>query len=189
MSKRCASAGVEAHDTSQNSQSCLHFQTRAATKTRTPGTKVTSVGVRDALEPLDTFRAATFSPAVGLIGYIFLDRLDSQFTAKGVRSATTQPTKLDWMRMMRLAKFLVAHDEIEWLNHAQDVPKKYAVYGDSDWAGSETRRCTTGAFEQLGQHPIEFSCSTQHVVALSSGEAGCMPQVVQQLEGCSQCSC
>ena len=36
MSKRCASAGVEAHETSQNSQSCLHFQTRAATKTRTP---------------------------------------------------------------------------------------------------------------------------------------------------------
>ena len=30
---------------------------------------------------------------------------------------------------------------------------------------------TTRAFEQLGQHPIEFSCSTQHVVALSSGEA------------------
>ena len=24
---------------------------------------------------------------------------------------------------------------------------------------------------QLGQHPIEFSCSAQHVVALSSGEA------------------
>ena len=44
-------------------------------------------------------------------------------------------------------------------------------YGDSDWAGSDTRRSTTGAFEQLGQHPIKFSCSTQHVVALSSEEA------------------
>ena len=103
--------------------------------------------------------------------YIVLDRPDCQYAAKAVRSATTEPTRLDWMRMMRLAMFLVAHNELEWLYHAQDVPEKYVVYGDSDWAGSETLRSTTGAFEQLGQHAIEFSCSTQHVVALSSGEA------------------
>ena len=29
----------------------------------------------------------------------------------------------------------------------------------------------TGASEQYGLHPIEFSCSKQHVIALSSGEA------------------
>ena len=75
------------------------------------------------------------------------------------------------MRMMRLANFLVAHNELEWLFRAQNALEKYVVYGDSDWAGSETRRNTTGALEQLGQHPVEFSCSTQHVVALSSGEA------------------
>ena len=120
--------------------------TRAATKTRTPGTKATGGGSRDALEPLDTFHAATFRSAVGLIGYIVLDRPDCEYAAKAVRSATTEPTKLDWMRMMRLAKFLVAHNELEWLYHAQDVPEKYAVYGDSDWAGSETRRSRTGAF-------------------------------------------
>ena len=51
------------------------------------------------------------------------------------------------------------------------MPEKYVVFGDSDWAGSESRRSTTGAFEQYGLHPIEFSCSTQHVIALSSGEA------------------
>ena len=51
------------------------------------------------------------------------------------------------------------------------MPEKYVVFGDSDWAGSKSRRSTTGAFEQYGLHPIEFSCSTQHVIALSSGEA------------------
>ena len=139
--------------------------TRAVTKTRTPGTKATGGGARDAQEPLEIFQAATFRSAVGLIGYIFLDRPDCQYAAKAVRSATTEPAKLDWMRMMRLAKFLVAHTELGWLYHAQDAPGKHVVYGDSDWAGSETRRSTTGAFEQLGQHPIEFSCSTQHLVA------------------------
>ena len=142
--------------------------TRAVTKTLTPGTKATGGGARDALEPLDTFQAATFRSAVGLVGYIVLDRPDCQYAAKAVRSATREPTKLDWMR---LAKFLAAHSELEWLHQAQALPEKYVVYGDSDWAGSETRRRTTGAFEQLGQHPTEFSCSTQHVVALSSGEA------------------
>ena len=44
------------------------------------------------------------------------------------------------------------------------------VYGDSDWTGTDTRRSTTGAFEQFGQHPIEFSCSTQHVIAFSIEE-------------------
>ena len=72
---------------------------------------------------------------------------------------------------MRLAKFLVAHSELKWLYQAQDMPEKYVVCGDSDWASSEQRRSTSGAFEQLGQHPIEFSWSTQHAVALSSGEA------------------
>ena len=65
----------------------------------------------------------------------------------------------------------VSHCELEWIYQAQDVPEKYVVFGDSDWAGSESRRSTTGAFEQYGLHPIEFSCSTQHVIALSSGEA------------------
>ena len=145
--------------------------TRAVTKTRTPGSKAFGGGARDALEPLDTFQAATFRSVVGLIEYIVLDRLDCQYAAKPVWSATREHAKLDWMRPMRLAKFLVAHSELEWLHQAQDVPEKYVVCGDSGWAGSETERSTTGAFEQLGQHPIEFSCSTQHVVALSIGEA------------------
>ena len=72
--------------------------------------------------------------------------------------------------MMRLAKFLVSNSKLEWIYQAQDVPEKYVVFGDSVWAGSECRS-TTGAFEQCGLHPIEFSCSTQHVIALSSGEA------------------
>ena len=38
----------------------------------------------DALEPLDTFQATTFRSAVGLIGYIVLDRPDCQYAAKTV---------------------------------------------------------------------------------------------------------
>ena len=91
--------------------------------------------------------------------------------------------------MMRLAKFLVAHSELEWLYQAQDVPEKYVVCGDSDWAGSDTRKSTNGTFEELGQHPIEFRCSSQHIVALSSGEAEMYATGRAPAEGCSQFSC
>ena len=93
--------------------------TRAVTKTRTPGTKATGGGARDALEPLDAFQAATFRSAVGLVGYTVLERPDCQYAAKAVRSATREPTKLDWTRMMRLAKFMVAHSELERCTETQ----------------------------------------------------------------------
>ena len=80
-------------------------------------------------------------------------RPGSQPAGKAVRSAAREPAKLDWMRKLPLAKFLVSHSELEWLCQAQDVPEKYVLYGDSDSAGSESRRSTTGAFEQLGQYP------------------------------------
>ena len=85
--------------------------------------------------------------------------------------------------MMRLAKFLTAHDELEWLYHARDVPEKYMVYGDPEGSGPKTRRSTTEAVEQLGQHLIEFSAQPS-VSSLSRAERlCCASQVVQQQEG------
>ena len=51
--------------------------------------------------------------------------------------------------------------------------EKYVVFGDSDWGGSESTRRTSGILEQLVTHPTNNSCSTQHVIALSSREAEC----------------
>ena len=64
---------------------------RAATETRTPGTTATGGGA-----PLDTFQAATFRSAVGLIRYIVLGRPDCQYAPEAVTSATREPTKLNW---------------------------------------------------------------------------------------------
>ena len=86
---------------------------RTDTPTRTPRTKATDGCARDALESLEAFRTATV-----------LHRPDGQYAAKAARSATIEPTKLDWMRMTRLADSLTAQDELEWLYHAQDVPEK-----------------------------------------------------------------
>ena len=156
--------------------------------TRTPGTKATGGNARDALEQLDTFQAATFRSAVGLIGYIVLDRPDCQYAAKAVRSATGERTKLDWMRM-RLAKFLVSHSELEWIYQAQDVPEKYVVFGDSDWAGSESRRSTTGALNSMDCIPSNSAARHSTSLLFRAERQSCMLQDVRQREDCSQSSC
>ena len=116
-------------------------------RSKTPRTKATGSGARDALKSLDAFQTAVYRTAVGMIGYTVLDRPDCQFAAKTVMSSTREPRKLDWMRHMRLAKFLMSHDEVEWIMLVQDVPDKYVAYGDSDWGGSEPRWSTSGTFE------------------------------------------
>ena len=138
--------------------------TLTVTNTRTPSTKATDGGARDAWEPLEAFRTA-----------IVIDRPDGQYAAKATRNATTEPETLDWMRMTRLANSRTAHDELEWLYHAQDVPEKCMGCGDPEGSGSE-------AVEQLGQHLIEFSCTTR-VSSLSRAERQCgASQAVQQQE-------
>ena len=57
----------------------------------------------------------------------------------------------------------MAQDELEWIYHAQDVLEKYKGCADPEGSGSE-------AVEQLGQYPIEFSCTTQRAITLLSGE-------------------
>ena len=73
--------------------------------------------------------------------------------------------------MMRLAKFLVSHSELEWVYQAQDVLEKYVVFGDSDWGGSESRRSTRQEHLNNTDYIPSNSAARQHVTALSSGEA------------------
>ena len=132
--------------------------TRSVMMARTPGTKATGGNAPDALEQLDTFQAATFRSAVGLIGYID--------AAKTVRSATREPTKLDWMQMMRLAKFLVSHN---------------------DSNGSIRRRmCLRSMWcleTQTGQARSHVGAQQEHE------RQSCMLQDVRQREDCNQSSC
>ena len=51
------------------------------------------------------------------------------------------------------------------------------VQTDSDWAGCQTRRSTSGLAVFLGAHLIAFACRTQKGIALSTGEAELTAQV------------
>ena len=134
--------------------------TRAVTKTRTPRNegnwrrRSRRLGAAGCLS-----RQQPSAQRWDLVGYTVLERPDCQYAAKAVRSATREPTKLDWTRMMRLAKLLVAHSELERCTETQTGRARRREGAQPEHSNS------------LDCIPIEFSCSTQHVVALSSGEA------------------
>ena len=94
-----------------------------------------------------------------------LKRTVTSFSWRGAR-------KLDWMRLLRLAKFPFSHHELEWIFPVQDAPEKYVTHGDSDWGGVPSPEGAQRVpFEHLGMLPIEYICSSPHMIALSSGEA------------------
>ena len=123
--------------------------TRTVKKTCTLGTKATGRGARDALEPLDTFQAATFRSAVGLIGYIVLDRPDCQYAAKAVRKCywRAYEARLD-------AKDASGH---VWHTANSDGSIRRRMCLRNTWC-AETRKSTTGAFEQFwaASHRIQL---------------------------------
>ena len=73
---------------------CEYTKDKATTKARTPGTKATGNGVRDALETLDLVQTSTYRTAACMIGYIVCDSPDCQLAAKDVMGMTGEPRNL-----------------------------------------------------------------------------------------------
>ncbi len=81
------------------------------------------------------------------------------------------PLDSDWHLLKRLARYLVAAPRGMLHFYWQDMPEKFDVYVDSDWAGCKaTARSTSGGAAKSGWHTMKTWSATQTVVALSSGE-------------------
>ena len=81
-------------------------------------------------------------------------------------------TQRSWDAVLRLGKSLKWKPR--YVQHVEyQKPCGYVnVYVDSDWAGEgSTRKSTSGGAACVGDHPVKTWASTQHVIALSSGEA------------------
>ena len=97
----CFSWSGGVHYVSELAELLGYTRDKAVTKTRTPGTKASGSGARDALEVLDPSQAATYRTAVGMIGHIVPDRPDSQFAAKEVMDMTRDTTNLSGLPSSR----------------------------------------------------------------------------------------
>jgi hypothetical protein len=83
-----------------------------------------------------------------------------------------EPKQEDWMRLKRLARYLVHRPRVVAKFLWQREGSSLEVHTDSNWAGCKsTRKSTSGGLVAVGLHCIKAWSKTQATIALSSGEA------------------
>eukprot|EP00435_Cladocopium_sp_Y103_P016599 s3099_g4.t1 len=140
------------------------------------GAKVVStpgVQTKDADEtPLDAKDSQRYRSLVMRCNYLALDRPDICFSSKELARKMQAPTKGSWNGLKRLARYLGGQPRLLWKYEDQPEQNKLHIHTDSDDAGcNETRKSTSCGALYHGKHLLKFYSSTQHVIALSSGES------------------
>merc|ERR1711884_807467 len=83
-----------------------------------------------------------------------------------------QPTKGDWHRPKRSARYLKCRPRLVKKFVWQKAVSVSSIYTDADWAGDkESRKSTSGGCIMMGKHLIKGWAKTQTLIALSSGES------------------
>ena len=104
--------------------------------------------------------------------YLSLDRPDVSYTAKELARKMSEPNQDDWVGLKRLVRFLHHRARLVWSFRQQPEPDSLRMFSDSDDGGcTRTRKSTSCGVLMHGDHLVKFYSSTQHVVALSSGES------------------
>lgn len=104
--------------------------------------------------------------------YLSMDRPDIIYSVKEAARDMSRPTESSWLKLKRLARYLIGKPRLVWTFTDQNWVGKFVIKSDSDDAGcKETRKSTSSGFLFHGAHLIKCYSSTQHVLSLSSGES------------------
>ena len=104
--------------------------------------------------------------------YLSPDRPDIQCAVKELCRTMADPTKGDFAKLRRLARYLIHKPRLVWTFQIQDPESHLRGYSDSDWAGCKrTAKSTSGGALVLGGHTLKTWSATQKSITLSSGEA------------------
>ena len=84
----------------------------------------------------------------------------------------SEPMVSNWAALKRLGRYLVDRTRMTIMFGYQDNVSAMTIWTDTDFAGcAKTRKSTSGGVAMFGSHMVKSWCSTQAIVALSSGEA------------------
>ena len=140
-----------------------------------PEEKVTEKDLIDAerQSPLEPGQVSQFRSLVMRLAYMSVDRPDLCHVVRTLASAMKTPRLSDWMRLKKVARYLVKVPYMKRVYKMQNPETLHVnVMTDSDWAGDlRTRRSTSGAVIRIGAHVVQIKCASQKVVALSSMES------------------
>ena len=124
------------------------------------------------MDELDEEQATTFRQAAGTMMYLAEDVPSIKRATNDTMAGMQTPLKMHWMKLLRIARYLIKHPGEVWSFKYQTLPDQLVEMVDSDWAGDqETRKSVTCVCEIFGLHFPEVIVGKQTVISLSSGEA------------------
>ena len=138
----------------------------------TLGTKDEGRTSSDCDELFDENQASQYRAITARCNYIVPDRADLAYSVKELARHMSKPTRGDWVRLKRVARYLLGRPRMQQIYPWQNSQNILKVYTDADWAGCrETRKSTTGGCAMLGRHALKGWSKTQALIAISSGES------------------
>ena len=120
---------------------------------------------------------------VARANYLAVDRGDIAFCFQELARCMSSPSRQDWERLQRLARYLRHKPRCVLWYVYQGTIGEVTCFTDSDWAGCKrTRRSTSGGCMLWGSHRIKMWSRTQAIVSLSSAEA----ELYAAIKACSE---
>ena len=137
---------------------------------------VATLGVTRKYDPecalLSAQEVSRYRSLVMRANYLSLDRPDVSYTAKELARKMSEPNQDDWVGLKRLVRFLHHRARLVWSFKQQREPDALRMFSDSDDGGcARTRKSASCGVLMHGDHLVKIYSSTQHVIALSSGES------------------
>ena len=134
-------------------------------------------------DELDDAQITRYRALVARANYLAVDRGDIAFCVKELPRCMSSPSRQDWDRLQRLARYLRHKPRCVLWYAYQGTTDEVTCFTDSDWAGCKrTRRSTSGGCMLWGSHPIKMWSRTQALVSLSSAEA----ELYAAIKACSE---